>query len=157
MMHDELCVKRACRSCVIVRLIMRFREFAPRAGQSLLAPLSAKTDSTQSAARGGQCGIPKSWTVFSRREQEERRVQILVPDSRSVPPIQSPLPLPPHLPPSPTVARRTAVSSPAAPVLPALLRPVAPVTLKGAKARIKKSRAGPATRISGAASVHTRL
>lgn len=40
-----------------------------------------------------------------------------------------------------------------APVLPAFLRPVAPVTLKGAKARTKKSRNGAATRISGAVSV----
>lgn len=39
------------------------------------------------------------------------------------------------------------------PILPAFLRPMAPVTLKGAKARTKKSRNGPATRISGAVSV----
>lgn len=35
--------------------------------------------------------------VFSRREQEERYVQILVPDSRSVPSIQRALPPLPHL------------------------------------------------------------
>lgn len=77
-------------------------------------------------------------------EQEEQHVQILVPDSRSVPPIQRvPSPL----------AWRTTVSTLTAPVLPAFLRLVAPVTLKGAKARTKKSRNGPATRISGAVSV----
>lgn len=105
-----------------------------------------------------KCRVASTWNsreiVFSRREQEERHVQILVPDSRSVLSIQRALPFLPSL----SITCRTKNHS----VQPRYPRSFYAPSSRGSGLPWKRRKPAPknpapvlATRISGAVSVHT--